>query len=57
MIKHPCHWLRLVTRAVWFLEEASGVVGPKIKKSEKAGSLSFVSFMVHIDAHEPTVCF
>jgi hypothetical protein len=34
MTEHPCHWLKLVTRASRFLEEALGVVGWKIRKPE-----------------------
>jgi hypothetical protein len=34
MTKHPCHWLKLVTRGFRFLEEVLGVVGQKIKKPE-----------------------
>jgi hypothetical protein len=34
MTQHPCHWLKLVTGAPGFLEEAQGVVGQKIKKPE-----------------------
>jgi hypothetical protein len=34
MTQHPCHWLKLVTRASGFREEALGAVGLKSKNPE-----------------------